>query len=190
MQPGCNETRSSGNETPPRCQGATCAMCGVPLQRSVTGRPRRFCSPAHRVRYHRLHRPSAPVHPEGPQPSLESNRPTRIDALQELNDRLDDLRPPTGAGRLRHLAEMAENLSDGLEDIGRYLWALEPDDMHLADLVGTFLSDHHHTLRRLVDLHDLAHDLEALVRDLRHALRRKSDVELMLLDLEEVDEST
>lgn len=176
----CNESPAARNET--------CLLCGAPLKRPRTGRPPRFCSPAHRVRHHRMVRAiptSEPSLPAVTAPPPLPVRPPRPAALTELHDRLDSLRAPKGAARLRDIAEDAVELGELLEEIRDLAWSLKEFDGDAACTFEDLLGDHNRTLDQLAVLDDLASDLDRLARDVRAALRERDAVGYALDEIEE-----
>ena len=157
-----NETRIAGNET-------GCLVCGTQLEVRSTGRPRRFCTSAHRVAHHRrlkhLNRGS-------------KKEFDRLAALERLHEGMTDLRPVRQAHMLRRLADAAEPLERLVEEVEPCAWAV--DDLDVSDALYR-LADARETIARLVELADLADDLASLVdtvRDLRaleHALAEELD---------------
>lgn len=171
-----NETRLACNETSRPCNESTCLLCGAPLEQRPTGRPRRFCSPAHRVRHHRLRSRSDIAAPDagaaevaGPQqpdpPRQDTGEPAEV--LRNLADELEDFRPTARVAELRRLASYAQDVEELLDTIETSAWALHDFTGVGYDL--ECLLDHRHTLQRLSELDDLADDIERLARELRAA---------------------
>ena len=187
LDAGCNETAAGCNER-------ACLLCGMPLEVQPTGRPRRFCSTAHRVRHHRLRKradgaePSAAATAAPAQPTLVSppsgrGRGERLGALQELAGMLDGLRPVGRVAELRRLAEYAEDLLAELDAVAGVAWAL--DELGEVAWALERLQDHRRTLDRLVELDDLADDVDELARYLREVRRHRDDLDGELEELEE-----
>lgn len=183
------------NETPATRNETTCLLCGAPLNVRRTGRPPLFCSPKHRVQYHRLRKRSgnagigATVAGDAaPDPLAPPTRSTdeRIEALRDITDCLDDLNPPGRVAGLRSLAEQADDLSFVLDAIASSVWAL--DGLGEAAWALENLEEHRPTLQRLSKLDALADDLAMLARDLREARRHREDLHLAIDELEDHDD--
>ena len=185
------------NETAAGCNERACLLCGTPLEVQSTGRPRRFCSTAHRVRYHRLRKrgdraeasPAATAPPA--QPTLVSSpsgrgRGERLEALRKLAGVLDGLRPVGRVAELRRLAEYAGDLLAELDGIAGVAWAL--DELGEVAWALERLQEHRRTLDRLVELDDLADDVDELARCLRQARRHRDDLDGEFEELEELEE--
>jgi hypothetical protein len=189
-----NETPTTCNETPATCNETTCLLCGVLLTVQRTGRPPRFCSPRHRVRYHRLQERSGQGGPVEAASGADSNSlapPTRttderIRALRELADCLDDLRPCGRVAGLRRLAEHADDLSLVLDTVARSAWALE--DLGEAGYTLESLQEHRPTLEQLSELDALADDVDTLARDLREANRHRDELHWAIDELEDPED--
>jgi len=195
MRAGGNETRLACNETHPTRNDSTCLLCGELLEVRPTGRPRRFCSTAHRVRYHRLRSRSdsaaagigdaAVTGPRRPAPPRRgSSRPAEV--LRDLADNLESLRPTARVAELRHLAAYAQDVEALLDTIETSAWALH----EFADVSHDLerLEDHRHTLERLLELDDLADDVERLTRGLRDARAKRDELLWAAEELEEPEE--
>ncbi len=185
MAAACNESRAA-------CNGSSCVLCGVPLKAQSAGRPRRFCSPAHRVRYHRLQKRAgragskAAASPPSSPPPPHRGRDEHIEVLRELADTLEDLRPPGRVAGLRRLAEYAEDLLLVLDTIEESAWAIGglPDVVHQLEA----LAYHRCTFQQLADLDDLAADVEELAHAVRNARRCNDELDSAIEELEEPDE--
>ena len=191
MTPGCNETAVACNETGALRSDSTCRECGCELQRPKTGRPPRFCCPTHRVRFHRRTRRTCPAAVAPPPPTAvvvqtESVERRRCaERLTELDEHLESLRAPRGAGRLRSIADAAEDLLAAVEAINDGAGALEEFDWDAAAALEALFDDHRLTLERLTALENLADDLDELARDIRAAARHRDAIAVALDDLEE-----
>ncbi len=180
------------NETRPSCNESACLLCGVSLEVRSTGRPRLFCSSAHRVRYDRLRQRSDNARPGDASaavpapPSLappRHSRAERIEALSELADTLEDFRPSGRVAELRRLSEYAEDVRLVLDTIETNAWVLD-DLAHVAYALES-LQEHRKTLDRLSELDDLASDVETLARDFRDAGRLQEDLHWAITEFEE-----
>ena len=187
LDAGCNETAAGCNER-------ACLLCGIPLEVQPTGRPRRFCSAAHRVRYHRLRRrahkaessaaaTAAPAQTTFVSPPSRRGRGERLEALRELADMLDGLRPVGRAAELRRLGECAGDLLTELDAIAGVVWAL--DDLDEVRGALEHLQEHRCTLDRLVELDGLAEDVDELARCLGEVRRRRDELADEIEELEE-----
>jgi hypothetical protein len=180
------------NESRAACNESRCVLCGVPLKVQSTGRPRRFCSPGHRVRYHRLQKRAGKACSKAVAsvPSsllpLQRSRGERIKVLRELADTLADLRPSGRVAELRRLAEYAESLFPVLDTIEGSAWAL--DELPDVALELESLSEHRCTLEQLAELDDLADDVEKLARAVRDVRRCNEELDEAIEELEEPDE--
>jgi hypothetical protein len=171
------------NETRPRCNETRCLLCGAQLAIAPTGRPPKFCSAAHRVAFHRRRRRAT----EDPKPAPEPpTRRNRAEALREIEEELGQLGTLRGATELRHLAERAQEVVDFLDNTTGIEWAL--DDLHeVADGLND-LRYHRDTLDTLVQLDDLAYDLEDVARSLRAIRRQREAVRWAAEDAEQEEE--
>ena len=167
-----------GNETTPRCNETTCQLCGARLELKPTGRPPRFCSTAHRVRFHRLRaRSNKAAVPDTP------TAQGRHDALYELATVLEDLNPSLGVAGLRGLADRADELVFVFDAIAELAWVLDDHDEIACALDN--LQHHRSTLERLCELDDLADDVAELTANLRAVRRYQEELEWAATESEE-----
>lgn len=160
-----NETDRSGNETIRARNETTCRVCGVPLRRTGTGRPPKYCSSAHRVRFHRQHAAESPIDVPSVSTDREPNPVERQVALETLACELEDLNALRGVGQLRRIAEAAADLDHALDCIDESAWALGDSDEIVSAVEAC--QDYRPTLLQAMALDDLADDLAGLGRAIR-----------------------
>lgn len=184
-----NETPPGCNESPARPLADRCPVCDVVLERRRTGRPRRFCSPAHRVRHHRQRAALSSAEPPHvfvaatvrPPPTCEE----RVDALEKLGDWVTYLDPLPSVAPLQRLADYAANLVGELEAASASEWVLDEEDCpDFADDLDQ-LRDQHALLHRLADLEDLVLDAREVATILRRLKRHRSELDDAVAGLEE-----
>ena len=156
------------------CNETLCALCGRALQWSGQGRPPRYCSPAHRLVFHRL-RPAneadlaAAVKAWREEHLLPADRPMaeRVAALSDLAGLLDGGGPLRGLAALRRLAEYGDSMVELLNDAERLTWAAEAAG--LSDLVDGLaeLANYRDDFERMAELEELADRAAEAARHVR-----------------------
>ena len=156
------------------CNETLCALCGRALQWSGQGRPPRYCSPAHRLVFHRLRHANeanmaAAVKAWREEHLLPADRPMaeRVAALSDLADLLDGVGPLRGLAALRRLAEYGDSMVELLNDAERLTWAAEAAG--LSDLVDGLaeLANYRDDFERMAELEDLAGRVKEAARHVR-----------------------